>query len=100
MRRSLMKRREFFKAAAICGAASTLPAALAQEKPEAIKALDLQGSFSMSTGNVPTAFSLCDQLIVVSRHEERRGNRIHIRNVPVSIVRDSDEGREWMKEHA
>jgi predicted aldo/keto reductase-like oxidoreductase len=28
-----MKRREFFKAAAICGAASTLPAALAQEKP-------------------------------------------------------------------
>ena len=33
MRRSLMKRREFFKAAAICGAASTLPAALAQEKP-------------------------------------------------------------------
>jgi uncharacterized protein len=28
-----MKRREFFKAAAICGAASTLPAAIAQEKP-------------------------------------------------------------------
>ena len=27
-----MKRREFFKAAAICGAASTLPAAIAQEK--------------------------------------------------------------------
>src|SRR6202049_5042297 len=27
-----MKRREFFKAAAVCGAASTLPAALAQEK--------------------------------------------------------------------
>jgi hypothetical protein len=67
---------------------------------EAIKALDLQGSFSMSTGNVPAAFSLCDQLIVVSRHEERRGNRPHIRNVPVNILRDSDEGREWMKEHA
>ena len=33
MQRSLMKRREFFKAAAICGVASTLPAALAQEKP-------------------------------------------------------------------
>jgi predicted aldo/keto reductase-like oxidoreductase len=30
-----MKRREFFKAAAICGAASTLPSALAQEKPRA-----------------------------------------------------------------
>src|SRR5579864_9452758 len=27
-----MKRREFFKAAAICGAASTMPAALGQEK--------------------------------------------------------------------
>jgi hypothetical protein len=67
---------------------------------EAIKALDLQGSFSMSTGNVPAAFSLCDQLIVVSRHEERRGNRPHIRNVPVNILRDSEEGREWMKEHA
>jgi len=67
---------------------------------EAIKALDLQGSFSMSTGNVPAAFSLCDQLIVVSRHEERRGNRPHIRNVPVNILRDSEEGREWMDEHA
>ena len=67
---------------------------------EAIKALDLQGSFSMSTGNVPAAFSLCDQLIVVSRHEERRGNRTHIRNVPVNILRNSDEGREWMNEHA
>jgi hypothetical protein len=67
---------------------------------EAIKALDLQGSFSMSTGNVPAAFSLCDQLIVVSRHEERRGTRPHIRNVPVNILRDSEEGREWMKEHA
>src|SRR6201993_3684229 len=30
-----MKRREFFKAAAICGAASTLPAALGQEKANA-----------------------------------------------------------------
>src|SRR6202023_614093 len=30
-----MERREFFKAAAVCGAASTLPAALAQEKSAA-----------------------------------------------------------------
>jgi hypothetical protein len=67
---------------------------------EAIRDLDLQGAFSMSTGNVPAAFSLCQQLIVVSRHEERRGNRVHIRNVPVNIVRDSDEGKEWMEEHA
>ena len=61
---------------------------------EAIRDLDLQGVFSMSTGNVPTAFSLCNELIVVSRHEERRGNRMHIRNVPVTILRDSEEGRE------
>ena len=67
---------------------------------EAIRDLDLQGAFSMSTGNVPAAFSLCQQLIVVSRQEERRGNRPHIRNVPVCILRDSEEGREWMAEHA
>ncbi len=67
---------------------------------EAIRDLDLQGAFSMSTGNVPTAFSLCQQLIVVSRHEERRGNRPYIRNVPVTILRDSEEGQEWMQEHA
>src|SRR5438045_2973830 len=29
-----MKRREFFKTAAICGVASTLPTALAQDKPK------------------------------------------------------------------
>ncbi len=67
---------------------------------EAIQDLDLQGLFSMSTGNVPAAFSLCNQLIVVSRHEERHANRLHIRNVPVTILRDSEEGREWMDEHA
>jgi hypothetical protein len=67
---------------------------------EAIRDLDLQGVFSMSTGNVPAAFSLCEQLIAVTRHEERRGNRPYIRNVPVKILRDSDEGREWMEEHA
>ena len=54
----------------------------------------------MSTGNVPSAFSLCQQLIVVSRHEERRGARTHIRNIPVSIRRDSDEGRDWIQEHS
>lgn len=66
---------------------------------DAIKELDLQGVFSMSTGNVPAAFGLCDQLIIVARQEERRGQRIHIRNVPVSILRDSDEGREWVREN-
>ncbi len=66
---------------------------------EAIRDLDLQGAFSMSTGNVPAAFSLCEQLIIVSRHEERRGNRPHIRNVPVTILRDTEEGRDWMADH-
>jgi len=67
---------------------------------EAIKDLDLQGVFSMSTGNVPGAFDLCQQLIIVSRHEERRGARVHLRNVPVNLLRDSEEGQEWMKEHS
>ncbi len=66
---------------------------------DAIKELDLQGVFSMSTGNVPAAFGLCDQLIIVARQEERRGQRIHIRNVPVSIMRDSEDGREWVREN-
>jgi hypothetical protein len=66
---------------------------------EAIKELDLQGVFSMSTGNVPGAFSLCEQLIIVSRNEDKRNGRPHVRNVPVSILRDSEEGQEWMQEH-
>ena len=67
---------------------------------EAIKDLDLQGVFSMSTGNVPGAFGLCEQLIIVSRNEDKRAGRPHVRNVPVSILRDSEEGREWIKEHS
>ena len=67
---------------------------------EAIKDLDLQGVFSMSTGNVPGAFGHCDQLIIVSRNEDKQAGRAHIRNVPVSIFRDSEEGQEWMREHA
>ncbi|HYE19723.1 MAG TPA: SbcC/MukB-like Walker B domain-containing protein [Tepidisphaeraceae bacterium] len=67
---------------------------------EHIKRLDLQGVFSMSTGNVPGAFGLCEQLIIVSRNDDRRDGRPHVRNVPVSILRASDEGREWMREHS
>jgi hypothetical protein len=66
---------------------------------EAIKDLDLQGVFSMSTGNVPGAFSLCEQLIIVSRNDDNRNGRPHLRNIPVSILRHSEEGREWMQEH-
>jgi uncharacterized protein YPO0396 len=65
----------------------------------ALQQLDLQGVLSMSAGNIPFAFSQCDQLIIVSKHEERHGARSLIRNVPVSILRDSEEGQKWMKEH-
>lgn len=64
----------------------------------ALAQLDLQGVLSMSAGNIPFAFSQCDQLIIVSKHEERQGARTRIRNVPVSILRDTEEGRQWMKE--
>jgi len=67
---------------------------------EAIKNLDLQGVFSMSTGNVPGAFSLCEQLIIVSRNDDKRDGRHRVRNIPVSILRHSEEGREWMQEHS
>jgi hypothetical protein len=67
---------------------------------EAIKNLDLQGIFSMSTGNVPGAFSLCEQLVIVSRNDDKQNGRHRVRNIPVSILRQSDEGREWMQEHS
>ena len=65
----------------------------------ALKQLDLQGVLSMSAGNIPFAFSQCDQLIIVSKHEERIGAKTRIRNVPVSILRSTPEGREWMEKH-
>jgi uncharacterized protein YPO0396 len=65
---------------------------------EAMAELDLQGMFSMSSGNIPYAFSQCDELIVISRKEERRGNRVGVRNVPVVLFRDSPEGRKWIAE--
>ncbi|NWK54996.1 hypothetical protein HW115_05210 [Verrucomicrobiaceae bacterium N1E253] len=63
----------------------------------AMAQLDLQGMFSMSSGNIPYAFSQCDELIVISRKEERRGKRIGVRNVPVVLFRDSKDGKDWMK---
>ncbi len=65
---------------------------------QAMAELDLQGMFSMSSGNIPYAFSQCDELIIITRKEERRGNRVGVRNVPVVLFRDSEEGREWIKE--
>jgi hypothetical protein len=65
---------------------------------QAMAELDLQGMFSMSSGNIPYAFNQCDQLIIISRKEERRGNRIGVRNVPVVLFRDTPEGRRWIEE--
>ncbi|HEV7404970.1 MAG TPA: SbcC/MukB-like Walker B domain-containing protein [Chthoniobacteraceae bacterium] len=60
---------------------------------EALAALDLQGVFSMSTGNIPYAFEHCDSLVVVAKEETRSGKRVRIRNVPVSLHKDSPEAR-------
>ncbi len=60
---------------------------------EALKSLDLQGVFSMSTGNIPYAFEHCDSLVVVAKEERRLGKRPQIRNVPVSMHKDSPEAR-------
>jgi hypothetical protein len=63
---------------------------------EAIKAFDLQGIFSMSTGNIPYAFEHCDSLVIVAKDERRIANRTSIRNIPVTLACDSDEAREIM----
>jgi len=62
----------------------------------ALKAFDLQGMFSMSTGNIPYAFEHCDWLVVVSKEERRLGKRTEIRNIPVSLARDSEDARRLM----
>jgi len=67
---------------------------------QAMAELDLQGMFSMSSGNIPYAFSQCDELIVITRKEDRRGSRVGVRNVPSVLFRDTPEGQKWMKEHA
>lgn len=66
---------------------------------QAMAELDLQGMFSMSSGNIPYAFSQCDELIVITRKEERRGTRVGVRNVPSVLFRNTPEGRKWMDDH-
>jgi uncharacterized protein YPO0396 len=63
----------------------------------ALKAFDLQGVFSMSTGNIPYAFEHCDWLVVVSKKERRVGKRLEIHNIPVSLARESEEARRLME---
>jgi uncharacterized protein YPO0396 len=65
----------------------------------AMQELDLQGVFSMSSGNIPFAFSLCDELIVVTKTEKREGGKTRIRNIPAVLFRDTPEGQEWMNRH-
>src|SRR2546429_1767814 len=67
---------------------------------EALQQLDLQGVFSMSTGNIPYAFEKCDHLIVVSKEERRIGRKLKVRNIAVSIARESEAAREIMCEVA
>lgn len=68
-----------------------------QDCLSAMKELDLQGMFSMSSGNIPYTFSLCDELIVVTKRETRSGNKTGIRNVPSILFRNTPEGEAWMK---
>ena len=63
---------------------------------EALALLNLQGVFSMSTGNIPYAFEHCDSLVVVSKDEYRVGKRLVIRNIPVSLHKDSPEARQLL----
>jgi energy-coupling factor transporter ATP-binding protein EcfA2 len=59
----------------------------------ALRAFDLQGVFSMSTGNIPYALEHCDWLVAVSKKEGRVGKRLRIKNIPLSIGTDSDDAR-------
>lgn len=71
-----------------------------QDCVRAMTDLGLQGVLSMSAGNIPYAFSQCDELIVISRKEERRGSRVGVRNVPAILYRDTPEGRRWIDDNA
>lgn len=54
----------------------------------ALKQLDLQGVFSMSSGNIPYAMDMCDQMITVMKRERTIGRKHDIRNVPVTLTRE------------
>ncbi|MBK1791574.1 SbcC/MukB-like Walker B domain-containing protein [Persicirhabdus sediminis] len=62
----------------------------------ALKALGLQGTFSMSSGNIPYAIDLCDQTIVVSKKETKKDRRVFVRNIAVSMSR-KEAVEKWIK---
>ncbi len=53
----------------------------------ALKQLELQGVFSMSTGNIPYAIELCDQVFGVHKQQKTKGGKTTIRNVAASLTR-------------
>jgi uncharacterized protein YPO0396 len=63
----------------------------------ALRAFDLQGVFSMSTGNIPYALDHCDWLVAVSKKEVRAGKRLKISNIPVSIGAESEDAKELVQ---
>ena len=62
-------------------------------------ALDLQGVFSMSAGNIPAAFAHCDQLLTVSLQKDSSGGKSRWRNVVVNLFRDTVEGRGFLNRY-
>ena len=54
----------------------------------AVTTLDLQGVFSMSSGNIPSAMDMCDQIVTVMKREKTVGRKLTIRNLPVSLTRE------------
>jgi hypothetical protein len=50
----------------------------------------------MSTGNIPYAFEHCDSLVVVAKEQKRVGKRLRVRNVPVSLHKESPEARQLL----
>lgn len=65
-----------------------------QDCIQALRALDLQGVFSMSSGNIPYALGLCDWFLFVTKRTTRLGHRQKIRNIAVSLARESPQARE------
>ncbi len=53
----------------------------------ALKQLELQGVFSMSTGNIPYAIELCDQVFGVHKQQKTKGGRTTIRNIAAALTR-------------
>jgi hypothetical protein len=56
---------------------------------DGLEKLELQGLFSMSTGNIPYAIDDCDQIIAVHKQVTTNGKKKQIRNVAVTLTREA-----------